>query len=145
MLGVWYKSVNFGAEKSPGSPNWWAQIVWARARMHRLFGGYPGSQPIPKLTRWVRGTNPSTFTVFPAASLNLQAFPRQVTSRNFILLHHLRVKLILTGIHAKSIGNLSHSWVVKCFFVPRNTFKTKRFFEILGYDLAWLGRVPDYS
>jgi hypothetical protein len=26
MLGVRYQSVNFGAGKSPGSPNWWAQI-----------------------------------------------------------------------------------------------------------------------
>ena len=25
VLGAWYKSVNFGAERSPGSPDCWAQ------------------------------------------------------------------------------------------------------------------------
>ena len=26
IMGLCYKSVNFGTGKSPGSPNWWAQI-----------------------------------------------------------------------------------------------------------------------
>jgi hypothetical protein len=32
MLGVRYKSVNFGARTSPGAPKWRSEITWDRAR-----------------------------------------------------------------------------------------------------------------
>ena len=32
MLGVRYKLVHFGAGNSPGSPDWWAQIDYDRAK-----------------------------------------------------------------------------------------------------------------
>ena len=35
ILGPWYRSVNFGGEKSPDEPRWWAQIDSDRAREKR--------------------------------------------------------------------------------------------------------------
>ena len=36
ILGLRYKSVNFGAGKSPGAPDWCAQIDWDSARRVHL-------------------------------------------------------------------------------------------------------------
>ena len=31
MLGVWYKSVNFGAGKGLGAQDWWGRIDWGQS------------------------------------------------------------------------------------------------------------------
>ena len=43
------KSVNLGAEKCPGSPNWWAQLDRARARNQASFFTVFSSTILPSL------------------------------------------------------------------------------------------------